>query len=106
VLELRIGELATTGEYSLSDSVTGRYAHTLNLRATGPTYRTTGQAPGRISITGVDFNDSLVAGTFSFAVISVASSADVHRVSGSFRLPLSAIYTVQHPDGTPCSGAT
>lgn len=106
LLEVRIGEVATTGDYELGDSVTGRFAHTLNLRATGPTYRTSGPAPGRVTIAGIDFTDSLVAGTFRFKLTSEAPSADVHTVAGSFRLPLSAIYTVEHPEGTPCHGAT
>jgi hypothetical protein len=103
-LQLRVGDLAASGQFSLADSTSGRFALTYSLQA--PSYVSTAQDPGRLTITAVDFTDSLVAGTFSVHLTSVTDPTAHLSVSASFRQPLQAIYTVQNPEGTPCHDAT
>jgi len=106
LFEIRISNLSGPGTFSLIDPASSRFAQTLSLQGPAATYQTTRQNPGLVTITGLDLADSLVAGTFSARLTSITPPAAQITIAGSFRLPLTPVYTVQYPEGTPCQSAT
>ena len=53
-------------------------------------------------MTGLDFADSVIAGSFSFRLVSTMNSATTYDVTGSFRQPFTQVFTVANPGGTTC----
>ena len=102
VLEIHVADLRRAGRFPLGDPVSGSFARTHFLGPAGLAYRTDSLSPGHLTISGVDFGDSLVAGRFAFPLVSYLSPTITYQVSGAFRLPLGQHYTVEHPEGTPC----
>lgn len=94
------------GSYVLGDSSTGRSGSFVrSALPAGPTvwYTTAADHRGRADITGLDLQDSVLAGTFAFEAVAATDPADIRHINGSFRAKLTPAYTVDHPDGSPCS---
>lgn len=102
VLQIHLHDLSRPATYSLGAVSTGRFARTHFLGPAGQSYATDSAAPGRLTVIGLDFTDSLIAGRFEFRLVSLINPGTGYDLTGSFRLPLGVIATVQHPEGTPC----
>ncbi|MEO8140622.1 MAG: hypothetical protein ABI742_13295 [Gemmatimonadota bacterium] len=102
VLEIRAADLRGAKTFTLANVSTGRFARTYSLGTGGLSYQTDSVAPGRLTITGVDFTDSVVAGTFSFRLVSTMNSATTYDATGSFRQAFTQVFTVANPGGTTC----
>ena len=105
VLVVSLGDLPRLGSFNLGDSASGRSAiFVVFPLSTGSkkTYSTRSQDPGQIKITGLDLTDSLVAGTFQFRATDITNPTDQRTIAGEFRLRLFPVYTVEHPQGSPC----
>ncbi len=102
VLEIHVDDLRRAGRFTLGDTASDGFARTHFLGPAGMAYRTDALDPGHLTITGVDFGDSVVAGRFSFRLVSYLSGTISYTVTGAFRLPLGQIFSVAHPEGTTC----
>jgi hypothetical protein len=101
-LEIRIADMRRPRAFVLADAGSGRFAQTHFLGIAGLSFATDSVTPGHFTVTGVDFADSVLAGTFSFRLVSLMSSTTGYDATGSFRLPFGQVFTVDHPDGTTC----
>jgi hypothetical protein len=102
VLEIRAADLRGAKRFTLANVSTGSFARTYSLGVGGLSYQTDSVAPGRLSITGISFADSTIAGTFSFRLVSTMNPATTYDVTGSFRQPFTQVFTVANPGGTTC----
>lgn len=102
VLEIHVADLRRADRFTLGDPASGSFARTHFLGPAGLAYRTDSLSPGHLTISDVDFGDSLVAGRFAFPLVSDLPPTITYQVSGAFRLALGQLYTVEHPEGTPC----
>jgi hypothetical protein len=105
VLEIRLAGLHRRGSFQLASVASGSFARTFTLRPAGFAFQTDSLEPGRLTISGLSFRDSLVAGSFAFRLFNLLPSSTSHSVSGSFRLSFGQIFTVDHPEGTTCQAA-
>ncbi len=102
VLEIRIAGLERAGTFRLGGVASGTFARAYTLQPAGFAYQTSDADPGRLVVSGLSFQDSLVTGTFSFRLFNLQPSSTSYTVTGSFRQSFGQVYTVEHPEGTTC----
>jgi hypothetical protein len=106
VLEIHVSDFRRPATFALAGLSSGSFARTRYLGVSGFAYRTDSLNPGRFTVTGVDFTDSVVAGAFSFQLVSIDFPTITYHATGSFRLPFGQLFTVDNPEGTPCQAPT
>jgi hypothetical protein len=102
VLEVHVANVRQPATFELAGRSSGSFAFTRYLTVVGLSYQTDSLHPGRFTVSGLDFADSVVAGSFSFRLVSLLSATTTYDVTGSFRLPFHPVFTQNHPEGTPC----
>lgn len=103
-LILRVADMTGVGVYSFGDVASGRFGEIYDTASTLLAL-TSAPDPGHLSITGIDFTDSVLAGRFAVSLRYLTDSASSIAVTGSFRLPFHSIASGNNPQGTPCHGA-
>jgi hypothetical protein len=102
ILEIRVANVREPATFELAGRSSGSFAFTRYVTVFGFSYHTDSLHPGGFTVSGIDFVDSVVAGSFSFRLGLEPFDTTSYAVTGSFRLPFHPVFTHEHPEGTPC----